>query len=87
MSIYRTDSERALKQQPLTVRVLAYLRHRRDAGLDPWADLDQIQAATKIDRADVTSVLAALVERARVERDAGPQGLADQRQPDRWRIC
>ncbi|WP_406448971.1 hypothetical protein OH768_00910 [Streptomyces sp. NBC_01622] len=85
--VYETRAERPLSAQPLAVRVTAYLRHRRDSGLDPWADLDMIQQGTKIaDRADASSALAHLTERARVERDPGPQGLASAGRPTRWRI-
>ncbi|KUM69251.1 hypothetical protein [Streptomyces griseorubiginosus] len=86
--VYETRTERPLHQQPLASRVMTYLRHRQEAGLDPWADLDTIQHGTKIaDRSDVTSVLAFLTERARVERDPGPCGLAEAGRPTRWKIA
>jgi len=79
--------ERPLSERPLKEKIMGFLRYRAAAGLDPFADLDMIQTATRADRSDVSDALAALTARARVVVDHGPQGLADQRQPDRWKIA
>jgi len=88
MSVRREEKwERPLSVQPLKVRVVHYLRKRKASGLDEWADLDMIQVAVRADRQDVTSALAHLVERSRIERDPGPRDLAAAGRPTRWKIA
>ncbi|MEV2227003.1 hypothetical protein AB0H69_00270 [Streptomyces phaeochromogenes] len=85
MSVYqRSRDARPDKQQPLAARIMKVLRDRHDSGL-PGATLDQVGLALRItDRSVITKALARLATSGKVTVDHGPQGLGDQRQPDRW---
>ncbi|MEV6542297.1 hypothetical protein [Streptomyces sp. NPDC051665] len=86
MSVYnRTQDRTPVHKQPLAGRVAKYLRDRRDSGMPTGATLDTIGTALRVmDRQAVREALELLVANGRATVDHGPQGLADQRQPDRW---
>lgn len=87
MTVYRHGRDvRPASQRPVADRIMTFARARRGTGLDAF-DLDQLQAAVRLDRAALTEALAKLVAHGRLVRDSGPLGLADRRRPDRWRAA
>lgn len=87
MAVYQRGQRDVTPQhkQPLAARIMKVLRDRRASGLATGATLDQIGAALRVtDRQAIREALALLVTNGRAIVDHGPQGLGDQRQPDRW---
>ncbi|MEU0943214.1 hypothetical protein ABZ379_10510 [Streptomyces canus] len=87
MSVYQRGQRDVTPQrkQPLAARIMKVLRDRRASGLATGATLDMIGTALRVtDRRAIREALALLVANGRATVDKGPQGLGDQRQPDRW---
>ncbi|MFJ6895647.1 hypothetical protein [Streptomyces hokutonensis] len=86
MSVYQRQRDVTPdRKQPLAARIMKVLRDRRNSGLSTGATVDAIGTALRVtDRQAIREALALLVANGRAAVDHGPQGLADQRQPDRW---
>jgi hypothetical protein len=80
--VFRAEPQ---SKQPLASRIMKFLRDRRANGLPEGATVDQIAVRLRVsDRALLRVTLNHLEHVGKVRMDAGPQGLADQRRPDRW---
>ncbi|MFF0015202.1 hypothetical protein [Streptomyces sp. NPDC005374] len=87
MSVYQRGQRDVTPahKQPLAARIMKVLRDRRASGLATGATLDMIGTALRMtDRQAIREALELLVANGRASVDHGPQGLAAQRQPDRW---
>ena len=86
MATYRRDTRNRMTPETLNEKIMTILRKRRDSGLDPATTAEALAGRLKVELPAVTASLRHLTETGRVVRDHGPQGLADQREPDRWSI-
>jgi hypothetical protein len=86
MGLVNRHQDNRTTARSLPELVMAFLRKSKAQALPYGRALESIAYATGCsDRAQLRAVLAQLEASGRAVRDPGPQGLGDQRIPDRWR--